>query len=116
MCKPVSELELEFADGFTLYMRFDVKALMHLTEFVKIDEISNEDNFPEMCAYIVYSSSCEYADITIDKAREIVSNMDIETITNIITEFSDSIGDISENLKEINQKNVTNRFQTMKTK
>lgn len=117
MCKPATELELEFGGGESLYMKFDVKALMHLSEAMDINDIKTGENIPEICANIVYASSCEYSeDMTQDKARFIVSNMDIDTVIAIIQEFSESVGVIGNELKEINSKNAMNQFQSMKMK
>ncbi|SHN04172.1 hypothetical protein SAMN02746066_04563 [Anaerosporobacter mobilis DSM 15930] len=117
MCKPATELELEFSGGDKLYMKFDVKALMHLSEVMNVNDIKTSENIPEICANIVYASSCEYADdMAQDRARFIVSNMDIGTITAIIQEFSESVGVIGDELKEINSKNVMNQFQSKKMK
>lgn len=113
MCKPASEIELDFGGGDTLYMKFDVKALMHLNELMDVKNINTESNIPEICSNIVYASSCEYDnEMTIEKAMFIVSNMNIDTITSIIQEFSESVGVIGDDLKEINSKNVMNQFQS----
>lgn len=115
MCKPATELELEFSDGESLCMKFDVKALMHLSETMDVNDIKASENIPDICANIVYASSCEYDDnMTQEKAKFIVSNMDIATITAIIEEFSDSVGTISDELKKINSKNAMNQFQSKK--
>lgn len=117
MCRPSTELDLEFGTGEILSMKFGIEALQHLSEVMDVNELKDNSNILESCACIVYSSTREYnSEMTLDKARYIVSEMSMETIIKIVTEFSDSIGDIGEELKKINSKNVMSQFQSMKMK
>lgn len=95
--KPVSEIELQFEDGKSLTLRFDVKALVNfndlkggLTGFIK------EKSLPTMCAKIIYIGAKAIDDnFTYEEAIKITSELDPGTVLAIINDFSESMGTLN---------------------
>lgn len=108
--KPIDEITLAFQDGYNLILRFDAMATYRLTTEFSLDDMIENPSMTEMCAMVVYSASVENnKDITLDKARELVCQMDLETITNIVMDFEESTGiQKNENLKELQKKTMEN--------
>lgn len=108
--KPIDEITLAFQDGYNLILRFDAMATYRLTTEFSLDDMIENPSMTEMCAMVVYSASVENnKDITLDNARELVCQMDLETITNIVMDFEESTGiQKNENLKELQKKTMEN--------
>lgn len=106
--KPINEIELVFEDKYKLDLRFDARATYHMTTEFDLEVLVNNPSVSEMCAIIVYSASVENnKDMTIEKARELVCEMDLETITNIVLEFEKSSGvSNDEQMKELQKKTM----------
>jgi len=105
--KPITELELQFEDGKSLTLRFDVEALMHFNEMDGgMSAFIGEKSMSEICAQIIFvGGASNNQDLDINEARKIVSNMDIGTITAIINEFTEGMGTAqSEVQKELQKK------------
>lgn len=108
--KPPTEIELVFEDGYKIDLRFDARATYHLTTDFSLNDLVENPSITEMCAIIIYCASVENnKDMTVDKARELVCTMDIETITSIILDFEESSGvSKKEQLKELQKKTMEN--------
>ncbi|WP_312373014.1 hypothetical protein [Lachnoclostridium sp.] len=92
--KPKTEIQLQFEDGKNLNITFDAAAVYHLiNDFEDGLNESLNTNYTELCARIIYAGSVEHEqEMSIEKARMIVSNLDIETLTDLINDFTDSLG------------------------
>lgn len=109
--KPVTEIDLCFDDGKTIELVFNVESLMYFTEIEDVSNISKliKSSMPELCAKMLYSGAVvKNGEFTLDEARKVVSNLDINTITEIIQGFSGNL-DTGE-LKEDVQKNLMREF------
>lgn len=108
--KPIDEITLAFQDGFKLILRFNALATYRLTTEFSLEDMIAKPSMAEMCAMIIYSASVDdNKDMSIDKARELVCQMDTETITNIVMDFEESTGvQKNENFKELQKKTMEN--------
>lgn len=116
--KPDTELDIVFRDGKKLNVVFNAKAMYHFNDFENgIKSLAEDVSQPEVCAKLLYIGSVENnKDMTIEKARELVCQLDIGTISNIIVDFQESMGTIqNEAFKELQKKTmmefVTNLMQ-----
>lgn len=109
---PVSELELQFEDETKLTLVFDMAAIANfndleggMTAFVK------ENNIPERCAKIIYigAKSGDH-NFTLEKARTLVSQLSPVTITEIMNEFSESMGVSKNGVQSELQKKLMEEF------
>lgn len=91
--KPVDEIVLQFESGESLTLRFDVEALTHFDDLDGgLKSFFNEDKIPERCAKILYiGTKSSNPNFTYEKARAIVSELSLPTITEIINEFNESM-------------------------
>ena len=111
--RPIQETILEFLDGTKLKMKFDVQAMMHFEdeEIGGIDALAKIKNQPEVCAIILYVGTVSNAqDMTLKKARELVSQMDIATISEIIKIFMEDTGSTNNEVMEKLQKKTMMEF------
>jgi hypothetical protein len=90
-----TEMDLQFNDGTTLALAFNVRAL----SFINDKSIGGATGFfkcksvPEYCAKIVYlTAKAAGNEITIEKARELTCNMKPVSINEIVKEFQESNG------------------------
>ena len=92
-CKAAPEIELQFDGGEAILLRFDIRCLTNLQELDGgLRELLNK-GIAEMAAAIVYAAGKDINDNYDDiRAREIVSNMSIENVTEIVHTFEESIG------------------------
>lgn len=92
-CKPVSEVELRFNGGESILLRFDVEALITLQEIEGDLKAAMKKSPAELCVSILYAGAVGHNEgMTKERARELVCQMGIETITAIIDEFTESLG------------------------
>jgi len=92
-CKAAPEIELQFDGGETILLRFDIRCLAAIQELEGGLKDFLKKPLPEMAAIIVYGAGKDInSDFDEQKARGIVSNMSIETITEIINTFQESVG------------------------
>lgn len=110
--KEATELELQFQDGKIINLRFDVSSLLNFNNLDGgLENFFKDASIPEMCAKIVYITGANHNDgLTIDESRKIVSNMDPLTITEIINEFSESMGMAKNELQGELQKKLMTQF------
>lgn len=115
--KPKTEIELQFEDGKSINITFGAAAIQHLiTDFDGGLSEALESEYTELCARIIYSGSVEHeSEMSIDKAKQIVSNLDLETLTSIIEDFTDSLGkEKKAEIKELQKKSMM-EFVTKKS-
>ena len=91
-CKPTPEIELAFEGGESIILRFDIRALMVIQEMEGgLDNLMSK-SIPEACAAIMYGAGKEHnANFTLERAREIVSNLSVSVISEIYQEFTDAM-------------------------
>lgn len=91
-CKPTPEIELAFEGGESILLRFDISALMAIQEMDGGLNNLMSKSIPEMCAVIMYGSGKEHNEnFTLEKAREIVSNLSVSAISEIYEGFTDAM-------------------------
>lgn len=107
--RPITEIELVFEDGKSLQLKYDVKALLFFNDVA--DGLFQDPSIPEICAKVVYIGAASNTEgFTIEEARTIVSNLDPETITVIIDEFTKGMGLQSNEVSKELQKKLMDRF------
>lgn len=92
--KKPTEIELEFEDGNSLSLIFNAEAISNFNELENgLKSFITEDSFSERCAKIIYIGALDrHPDLTIEKARILVSQMDFNSLMEITNEFTGSIG------------------------
>jgi hypothetical protein len=113
--KPPTEIELIFENGENISIIFNARALFHLTNDFEngIKALTDDVSQPEICAKLIYAGSVEQRnDMTLEKAREITCNLDIETINGIILEFQESMGIAKNEMVKEFQKKAMAEFLT----
>jgi hypothetical protein len=107
--QPISEIELEFDNEKSLYIRFDMEALLRfddipggLTSFIADTSVA------ERCAKVIYIGAVNSnPGFTLEKAREIVVNMDPNSVMEVLIEFGNSMGTTNnEMIKELQKKTM----------
>lgn len=112
--KPINEIELVFQGGYKLILRFDTLATYHMTTEFDLQDLMDNPSITEICAMVIYSGSVENnKDMTVEKARELVCQMDLETIMAIVKEFEASMGVAD---KEIQKKTMEDFIRTLSLK
>lgn len=102
-CQEIEEIDLEFKNGEIITLRFDADAAIALSNLDGgLTSLFKEGiSIPDICAKIIYAGAVSNNnDMTYEKAREVVSNLSMNTITEIISAFNEEMG-IANN--EINQ-------------
>ena len=91
-CKPAPEIELAFDGGESILLRFNTMALMTIQEMEGGLNNLLTKSFPEMCAVIMYGAGKEMNEgFTLEKAREITSNLSIDVIAEINETFTEAM-------------------------
>ena len=92
-CKSAPEIELQFEGGEAILLRFDIRCLSNIQELEGGLKDFLKKGLPEMAAAILYAAGKDINDNFDElKAREIISNMAMNSIVEIINTFQDSIG------------------------
>lgn len=93
VCKPAPEIEIEVQEGYIVRLRFDLLSVTELQSMEGgFEELLNKP-LPELAADIIYAAAKNNNDnFTHDEARMIVSNMSVEDIREIISEYSSAMG------------------------
>lgn len=114
-CKEVEEIELEFANGEIIPLRFDASAAIALNDIEGgLNAIVQKGvSITDMCARIIYAGSVSSnKEMSYEKARAIVSNLSLITITEIINVFNESMGiTSSEEQLELQKKTMAQFLQ-----
>lgn len=94
-CKAAPEIELQFDGGESILLRFDIRCLVNMQEVEGGLKEFMKKGIAEMAAAIVYAAGKGINDdYNEEKAREIVSNMSIQNITEIVKTFEESVGTV----------------------
>ncbi len=103
--KKPTEIELEFEDGNTLNIIFNAEAISNFNKLEDgLKSFITEDSFSERCAKIIYIGALDrHPDLTIEKARILVSQMDFNSLIEISNDFTESMGSKGE-LSEMQKK------------
>ncbi len=97
-CKSAPEIELQFDGGDTVLLRFDIRCLSNIQELEGGLNAFFKMSFSEMAATIIYAAGKDINENFDElKAREIVSNLKIENITEIMDTFQESVGNKESN-------------------
>lgn len=113
--KPKTEIELQFENGKSIVIVFDARAVAHFTEFGGLETLADTSNYVDICSMIIYAGAVENNnDFTMDNAKTIVSQLDMDTIINIINDFTDSIGTAKKEEIQQMQKKQMSQFQAQK--
>ncbi|MCI8627368.1 MAG: hypothetical protein HFI40_14075 [Lachnospiraceae bacterium] len=114
--QPATEIELEFPER-TLLLRFDAAALFHAQDLEGgLSGLLQTKSPAELCTAIVYMGACEQeAGFSQEDARAIVSMLDLATVTGIIEDFTESMGqDMAAELNEVQKKTMMEFLQKLK--
>ena len=91
-CKAAPELELKSGKE-TILLRFNISMWANLQDTDKGLEALKEASVSETCALIVWAAGKDNNDdFTLEKARTLVSGMEVSNVSEIINIFSDSVG------------------------
>ena len=114
--RPATEIELEFPDR-TLLLRLDAAALFHAQDLEGgLSGLLGTKSPAELCAAIIYMGACEQeAGFSQEDARTIVSMLDLATVTGIIDDFTESMGQgMTAELSEAQKKTMVEFLQKLK--
>lgn len=110
-CKPCPELELISGEE-TISLRFNVNMWAVLQENENGLDALKDLSVPETCALIVYAAGRDNNEnFTREKARALVSTLEMDIINAIINTFSESVGFDMEKLDPAQKKMI---FQMLK--
>ncbi len=108
---PVTEIDLEFTDGKSLTLRFDVEALYRFYDIGDgLKDLIKEKSIPKMCAKIIFSSVTSQTDFTFEQSLALVSDMSPLTITEIMNEFNESMVNVKSGVQQELQKKMMQEF------
>ena len=93
-CKEAPEIEIQMNDGGDIaLLRFDIHCISNIQELEEGLDGFLKLNTAEMAAALVYcAGKNQTEDLTIEKARQMVSCMSPDSVLSIIEEFTDSMG------------------------
>ena len=103
--KPIDTITLNFEDGASIVLRFDTKAIYHLTKDYDLKKLFKSGNPEEICGAIIYSASVEQSDdMTKERALWIENNIHPTMLQNITNDCLESLGtDMKEEQKKTMQ-------------
>lgn len=110
-CRPAPEIELEFEGGESISLRFDMRAVLAFQEYGEggiADVIEGKINETDICARIIYAGSHEA--VSVEDAKALVCALDMETVTEIMNAFIESMGIIGDEEKEKAAKKLTAQY------
>lgn len=91
-CKAAPELEIISGEE-SILLRFNIVMWANLQDTDKGLEALKEASVSETCALIVWAAGKDNNDdFTLEKARTLVSGMEVSNVSEIINIFSDSVG------------------------
>lgn len=116
-CKPAPEIALVFDGGEEILLRFNMNALMAIQELEGGLNNLMTKSIPEMCAVIMYGAGREHNDnFTLEKAREITSELSVDVITQIYEEFTDAmVANNKEQKEELAKKLMAQYLDRLRT-
>ena len=111
-CKPAPEIELVTEEGETILLRFNINMWVNLQEGENGLEALKALSVPETAALIVYAAGKDLnEDFTLEKARTIISCMDMQSVSEILNTFNESTGFDIENLDDGQKKTILNMLR-----
>ena len=111
-CKPAPEIELVTEEGETITLRFNINMWVNLQEGENGLEALKSLSVPETAALIVYAAGKDInEDFTLEKARMIISCMDMQSVSEILNTFNESTGFNIENLSDDQKKTILNMLR-----
>ena len=106
-CKPAPEIELVTEEGETITLRFNINMWVNLQENENGLEALKSLSVPETAALIVYAAGKDLnEDFTLEKARELIAFMSMQSVTEIINTFNESTGFDIEKLSDDQKKTI----------
>lgn len=92
-CAPVTEIEIITAEGDSTLLRFDILMLQELqTEAGSLTEAAKK-GIGELAALVLYAGGKNQDEtMTLEKAQRMVVCMPPQNVTDIVNEFSESMG------------------------
>lgn len=90
-----TELELQFNNGKSLNLHFNIKALSFINDkgIGGLKGLLERMNVPEYCAKIIYmTAKAAGEEMTLQKARKLTCTLSPKTITTIVQEFQSLYG------------------------
>jgi len=116
--KPVTELVLNFEDGKSITLIFDMRSLLNINDLeggiaalFKDSSLTGLCALPELCAKVIYiGAKEEQKDFTLEEARILVSNMDLMSINEVMSEFNMSMGVVNNEVQGETQKKLMMQF------
>lgn len=101
ICKSAPEIEICIDGGESKLLRFDVQCLAELQEIKGGFKALFKMPIPEQAAQLVYAAGKNHNEnFTPEEARRMVSCMDIMSVQEILSTFSESAGSGSETANE----------------
>ena len=111
-CKPAPEIELVTNKGETILLRFNINMWVNLQEGENGLEALKSLSVPETAALIVYAAGKDLnEDFTLEKARMIISCMDMQSVSEILNTFNESTGFDIEKLSDDQKKTILNMLR-----
>ena len=116
-CAPVTEIEIVTAEGETTLLRFDILMLQELqAEAGSLTEAAQK-GIGELAALVLYAGGKHQDEsMTLEKARRMVVCMPPQSVTEIVNEFSESMGAMGKEEQLELAKKVMAQFLEGKTK
>lgn len=106
-CKPAPEIELVTEKGETITLRFNINMWVNLQEGDNGLEALKELSVPETAALITYAAGKDINEgFTLEKARELIAFMDMQSVSEIINTFTESTGFDMEKLTDDQKKTI----------
>ncbi len=106
-CKPAPEIELVTEEGETITLRFNINMWVNLQEGENGLEALKELSVPETAALITYAAGKDINEgFTLEKARELIAFMDMQSVSEILNTFNESTGFDMEKLTDDQKKTI----------
>lgn len=115
-CTPVSEIEIVTAEGESTILRFDILMFQELQAEAGSIVEATQFGVGELAALVVYAGA-KHQDttMTLEKARTMVVHMSAQNVLDIINEFSESMGVMSEGeMADIAKKALAQFLESMR--
>ena len=112
-CRPAPELEIKCGKKTPILLRFNINMWANLQDTDKGLEALKDVSVVETCALIVWAAGKDNNDdFTLEKARKVVSFMEVKGVSEIIDTFSESVGMNLETLDPAQKKMILKLLKT----
>ena len=106
-CKPAPEIELVTEEDETITLHFNINMWVNLQEGENGLEALKELSVPETAALITYAAGKDINEgFTLEKARELIAFMDMQSVSEILNTFNESTGFDMEKLTDDQKKTI----------